>query len=203
MGLTLITAATSNPITAEDLKTDILNFQNDLDNISLLEFNIEAATNWLQESTARQFMQATWMQTFDCWPGRHLVFDMAPVASVSSVKYYDVDGVQQTLSSSYYWVDTRSRPPRLTFKPSFSEPSLEDGRPGAIEVTFVAGYANVAAVPAIAKLAIKQLVMYWYNQREALAVKQSSEPAATAPAYSDIPFGVFSIANQLNASGYT
>jgi len=72
-----------------------------------------------------------------------------------------------------------------------------------VQITFVAGYASVGAVPAHAKLAIKQLAILWYHQREAATVSESAEPAATRPAYGEIPFGVTQAVNFLNASGYT
>lgn len=132
--------------------------------------------------------------------------DIRPIASITSVQYYDANGTLQTVSASDYWFDRyarRSRPD-IVFKDSFGWPVLEAGRPSAVQVTFVAGYADADHVPVTLKLAIKQLASFWYNQRESAATPNSVEPGdETSPGYREIPFGVYSIVRTYNASGYT
>ena len=66
-----------------------------------------------------------------------------PVTSVSQIQYYDGDNVLQTLSTSNYIVDTKSKPGRIYV----SDLEGTYTRPNAVEVTFVAGYADIDAVP--------------------------------------------------------
>jgi hypothetical protein len=121
--------------------------------------------------------------------------------SISSVKYYP-DDTLTTIASTEYWTDIYSKPPRIVSKNGW--PATQAGRPASVEVAYIAGYGAAAAVPYALKLAIKQLATFWYFQREAAATTNSVEPSETnAPTYREIPFGVFSIVNQLNASGYT
>lgn len=203
MGLVLITAATSLPIDVNNVASEILDWQNDSSNIASLEERLAEATEYVQGETCRQFGQATYTQTWDDWPDV-MKFDLRPIVSITSVKYYDVDGTLQTVSTSDYWFDSfagRSGSD-IVFKDSFTWPTVESGRPSAVQVTFVAGY-TATAMPALAKLAIRQLAMYWWSQREAATISDSVEPAATRPAYGEIPFGVRQAIQQLNASGYT
>lgn len=204
MGFALVTAATSHPLDASEVAAEILDWQNDNANLMQLEERIAEATTYVQDETARQYIQATFIQTWDDWPDA-MKLDRRPIVSITSVKYYDVDGTLQTVSSSDYWFDAyagRSKPD-IVFKDSFTSPTVESGRPSAVQVTFVAGYASAAVVPATAKLAIRQLAMYWWHQRQAVSVSDSVEPAATRPAYGEIPFGVRQAIQQLNATGYT
>ncbi len=204
MGLTLITAATSDPVTWPDVAGDILDYQDNGANNARLESVIAAATQYVQLMTAKQLIQATWLQTCDCWPDYEFTLDMKPLISVSSIKYYDANGTQQTVSASNYFADIYAYRPRIRLRQAtFTWPDLQEDRPSPIEVRFVAGHANAAAVPSDLKLAISMLAMYWYEQRQAVGVKQSAEPAATVPVYADIPYGVAIILAQHNASGYS
>lgn len=208
MGIELVTDATSEPITLADLSGEIFDFPkgnaNSADANLRAETQIIAATRWLQGKTQQQFIQATWKQTWDKWPGDGIFkIDLRPLSSVTTLKYYDVDGTLTTVSSSDYWVITSKRPPIVQLKPSFSYPSLEDGRPAVIELTFVAGYSSVANVPALAKQGIKLLATHWFKLPDAAPMQDSTEAAAFTPAYKDVPFGVFSIADMLSEGGYT
>lgn len=202
MGLTLVTAPTASPVAASDVGGQIIDFDSSSGNVQLLNEKIAEATVFFEQRTARQLMPATWLQTFDCWDDE-LKIDLQPASSITTIKYYDVDGVLQTVSSSEYWFDARSRPPRIVFKPDFSWPNLELGRPAAVEVTFVAGYANAAAVPANIKMAIKQLAIFWYQHRGAVSIRDSADPTSTQPAYGELPYGVTQVMAAMDASGYT
>ncbi len=200
---TLITDASTDPVTLAELTAEIVGYVQSTANDAVVTTKIAEATRWLQEYTSRQFIQATHLQAYDDWPDE-IIPHIQPLVSVTSIKYYDEDAVQQTVSSTLYWTDIYNIPPRIKFKPdTFTYPTLESDRPSAIEVRYVAGYTNAAAVPYVAKQAIKLLAKYWWEKREAADVPNSQAPAAQTPTYGEIPFGVFSIANAINASGYT
>lgn len=201
--LTLITDASTDPVTLAEMVAEIPGYVQSTANDAIVSDKIAGATRWLQEYTSRQFIQATYLQAYDDWPDE-IIPHIQPLVSVTSVKYYDTDATQQTVSSTMYWTDIYNIPPRIVFKPStFDYPTVETGRPSAIEVRYSAGYTNAAAVPEIVKQAIKLLARYWWEKREAADVANSQAPTAQTPTYGEIPFGVFSIANMINASGYT
>lgn len=208
MGLNLVTAATTLPVTTEELIAELESWADTAENSVTILAKLNEAVSFLENQTARRFMQSTWLQTFEDWPcdrGGKLLFkiDLKPLSSVTHVKYYNADGTLTTLSSTEYWTITNSERPCVAFKPTtFSRPILEVGRPEAIEVTFVAGYASASAVPHNAKLAIKMLAAYWFEQRKPVASDSLVSPTAGAPTISEIPYGVKQIINDLNASGY-
>jgi uncharacterized phiE125 gp8 family phage protein len=72
----------------------------------------------------------------------------APLQSVTSVKYYDTSGVQQTLSASTYQVDTFSEPGRILLAPNQVWPSVQAGRALAVEVLYVVGWTSADNIPA-------------------------------------------------------
>jgi hypothetical protein len=65
----------------------------------------------------------------------------SPLLSVSSVKYYDPSGTLTTISPTDYVVDAESDPPRISPASGAYWPSAQF-RPGAVQITFVAGYAT-------------------------------------------------------------
>jgi len=71
-----------------------------------------------------------------------------PVVSFDSLKYYDVDGNEQTLASSVYSVDLPNR--QIHLSPGESWPETQD-RWDAVELSYTAG---AVIVPEIAKQAI-------------------------------------------------
>lgn len=64
-----------------------------------------------------------------------------PTQGVSSIKYYDTANVLQTLSTSYYNVDTRSTPARVTQTYGYTWPSVACDYPNAVILKYWSGYA--------------------------------------------------------------
>jgi uncharacterized phiE125 gp8 family phage protein len=99
------------------------------------------------------------------WTGERPVGDfelpVQPVQSVTSIKYYDADNVQQTLTVSDYLLDDGV----LTPKRGVSWPQPYD-RGDAYEIVFVAGYGVPADVPAGIIHAAKLILAHYYETRE-------------------------------------
>lgn len=115
----------------------------------------------VEKRTQRRLVTQTVTLYADCFPdSRVLELRMPPVQSVSSVKYLDTEGDEQTLSSANYDVDVVSdnSPARIMLKDGFSWPSVDDDSPNAVYVEFIAGYGAIAAVEARAKLAVVEWV---------------------------------------------
>ncbi len=213
MGLTLVTDASTLPWTLAEFVAEIVGYVQSSANDNVCTAVLNATTKWVQNQTCRQFIQATWKQTLNDWPeadsdGFYSVkLDLSPLASITTVKYYNTSGTLTTVSSGDYWTITTSIPPRLTFNPSeFDWPTLQDGRPDPIEVTFVAGYgAAGSSVPHDLKRAIQLLARYWYEINMAASpVLASQSPMDAQPVkYGEVPFGVWSIVNMYKADGYT
>ena len=122
--------------------------------------------------TGRALVTQTWIWTLDDFPASaedRLELPLPPLQSVSVVEYVDTDGVDQTWSAASYTVVPTQK---LGFiVPAYGEdwPSVRD-ETNAVTITFVAGYGAAAAVKAPLKLAIKELVAHWYENREPVLV---------------------------------
>jgi len=119
----------------------------------------------------RQLITATWDLTLDEFPvGVFFDLPLAPVQSVTSITYLDVDGNEQTLATSQYALgkDLTNRPRVwLTFDGEW--PSTRDIQE-AVTVRFVAGYGLQQDVPAPIRSAIKLMIGHGYENREAVNI---------------------------------
>lgn len=97
----------------------------------------------------------------DC--GRHIELPGGVLASVTSVKYRDTAGVEQTLASSTYSVDSASVPGRLYLAPGKAWPQTQE-RWDAVVIRCVVGEA-VSAVPRPIKQAMLLLISQMYENR--------------------------------------
>jgi len=137
-----------------------------------------AATNWAEMYQVRTYITRTRYMYLDSFP---LIIQppYSPLSSVTSIQYYDIAGDLQTLSSSYYRVDTVSQPGRITEAYGYSWPSTRD-MTNAVIVTYESGYGEASDVPEEIKAAIKMIVGHLYQNRE--AVSELS--------FSQVPLGV-------------
>ena len=109
---------------------------------------IAAARRRFESYTNRRLITQTLAIYLDNWPrGKTIEFPVAPISAVATVKYYDADDVQQTLSSANYVTDFISEPGRLVLIDGETWPDLKTGRPNRIEITVTAGYGAASDVP--------------------------------------------------------
>lgn len=165
----VVTQPTAEPISLQQAK-DHLRVDVSADD-DLIALYITAARRFCEHYCSSAFMPQTIRQDLDDLPDDVISLVVNPVQSVSNVKYYDTDGVLQTLSTSLYTVDTISNPARVIRKWDETWPVTES-RGGAVQVTYVAGYAEGSPaddpqnVPADIKCAILLILGDLYENRE-------------------------------------
>lgn len=156
------------------------------DENALIESLIIAATRHCEHITRRQFMLATWRLSLDRFPcgafndpsspaieGHDILLPRPNLLAVSSIKYDDADGTEQTMDAADYRVSTDEKPARICLAYDQVWPTTR-AQSNAVRVLYTAGYsadasATVAqaAVPQNVKQAILLLVSQWYENREA------------------------------------
>lgn len=101
---------------------------------------IRVARQWCEGFQNRVYVTQAITMTLDKFPA---VFEIPkpPLQSVSSVKYIDTGGNQQTFAAANYDVDAESEPGRIALAHSKSWPSIR-GDINSVEVIFFAGYAT-------------------------------------------------------------
>ena len=176
MSLKIVTPPTAEPVTLLEAK-DHLRVDGP-DDDAMISVLITAARKWAEEYTGRQFVTATldWFLDGFC---PSFSAPLPPLQSVTSIKYLDTDGAEQTLDAATYRVDAVSEPGRIALDYGKSWPSTYSVI-NAVTVRFVAGYGTAAAVPEPIRQAILILIGELYEQR------QESVPASFAA----VPFGV-------------
>lgn len=190
----LITPPTEYPVVLDDLVSVHIKVDDTDEEAGLIREFIAASTEKVEDILQRQLMQATWeyhMKDFSD-SGAHCEMDCegyirllkAPIVTVVSVKYYDVNNAIQTLTASEYEVDTTSEPGRIRFNGSI--PGVYD-RNDAVKIQYIAGYGAVDSTKdqqrtAItnyragrAKVAILRAVADLYEHRQDESATQSYE----------------------------
>src|SRR5512139_2020471 len=104
MGVKLITAPTSEPVTLAEAKAQC---RVDISTDDVLIGNlITAAREYCELHDWRVYMPQTWELYLDDWPKtQNIEIPKPPLQSVTSFKYIDEDGVETTLDSGQYFVD--------------------------------------------------------------------------------------------------
>lgn len=162
--IVLTTVPQYEPITLAEANTHLLVNGQDTYVTSL----IQTARAMLENDLERSFMAQVWTG-YQCGWDKVMFLDRSPVRSVTSVKYYDLDGVQRTLSTDDYWVNLPDSCIHMAY--DFTPPELQYGRPNAIEVVYECGFATgteaqqQAAVPMDIKHAIKVLLTDLHEHR--------------------------------------
>lgn len=158
-------APASNPVTLDEAKIHCRVDHTDEDD--LITALIEAATSHLDGWTGilgRAIITQSWRQDFPRF-GCNLRLPLQPVASITSVTYYDGDNTQQTLATSVYELLKDGGGAYVALKPDQSWPGTKS-RAAAVSVTFVAGEATA---PGAIKAAILLMVGHLYTNREAVS----------------------------------
>jgi len=167
MILSRATAPSETPVSLDEAKAHLRVTGTDED--TTIQLYLDAAVahvDGAEGTLGRCLVTQTWDYTFDRFPGftercwQSVDVPLPTLQSVTSVKYYDPDGVQQTMDSADYIVTGQ----RIV--PVDAWPDIDTTRPGAVTVQFVAGYGLATAVPAAIKAAILLYVGSMYEGRE-------------------------------------
>ena len=171
MGLALITAPTEDAVDQVALCQHMKVEGDGGVERDLIEACRKAALQEFERDTSRQLVTATYELTLDAFPsgeGEDLDIELpkAPLIDVSSVKYLDTAGVEQTLASTV-WEKSAPDPDvpgvvRLKYDQSW--PATRDQR-DAVRIRFTAGYGAAAAVPPLIKAAVKLRATALYEER--------------------------------------
>jgi uncharacterized phiE125 gp8 family phage protein len=186
-GSVLVTAPATEPVTATELRTHL---RVDATELPDAEANglIAESRQMIEEMTGLAFISQSWRLSIDRWPGgaeawwdgvrqmsitelyapsylTSVELPRWPLASITSVTVYDEDSNAETVTvATTFDVDTYQIPGRMTLKRGSTWPIALRAN-NAIQIVYVAGYTNAAAVPASMKRALKQLAAFLYTNR--------------------------------------
>ncbi len=174
---TVVTGPTSEPVTLAEAKRQLFLAESDTSQDTELVSRIQAAREQWENDTDSAILTQTLSATADGFAGREIVLPSRPIQSITHVKYYDTANVLQTLSSSLYSFDAPERTVRLLWSASWPTTYT---RWDAVIVTYVAGLASVAAVPAIVKQSMLLLIAYYHYGNRGDNDRQNDQKAYEA-----------------------
>ena len=165
MAYTLITAATQEPVTLAEAKLHLR--EDGSENDARITALISAARRLAEQKTGRAFAPQTWELVMDEFPEAFMLLP-APIAAITSVKYIDADGIEQTLDPSGYQLDKDSRPGYLVpaYGAAWPSPRLQAN---AVRVRYTCGHAVADAQLAALKQWMLIAIGVWYKHAEATA----------------------------------
>lgn len=165
MGLSLSSGPSVEPVSLAEAKAHLR--VDTADDDDLITSLIQAAREYVENVTRRQLVTATWVLTRD---NLAAVMELVrpPLQSVTSVKYTDLAGDQQTASDTLYDVDADTLPGRILLGCNQGWPTNR-GHTNDVEITYKAGYGDATTdVPEAIRAAIKLLIGHWHENREAV-----------------------------------
>lgn len=172
MALTMITGPAVEPVSVNEAKAHLRVDISDDD--ALIDGLITAARTHVEQNLKRALVAQTWELVLDSFPAVGFIrLPLPPLASVTSIQYTSLAGVEATLSADSYLVDTDREPGCIVLKHSASWPAVELREVGGVRVRYVAGYGSTAGdVPRGIRQAILLLVGSMYENREETLVAQ-------------------------------
>lgn len=163
MPLVLVTPPGAEPILLADGKAHLRVTSSAED--TLITAQLLAARVFAEDYTGLAFITRTYDWTQEAFSDV-LYIPRAPLISVTSVKYNDTAGAQQTLSGSDYTTDVVSRPGRIV--PAYGKAwPVTQGHVNDVVVRYVAGFGTAGSdVPAPLKAAMLLILGDLYERRE-------------------------------------
>ncbi|MBR0695952.1 head-tail connector protein [Bradyrhizobium lablabi] len=174
--LRTVEAATEYPVTLDEAKAH-LRVDHDDDDDTIKGF-IAATTLAAQNNVQRRFVTQTVEWVLQHWCRGRILLPIAPVAKngVISIKFIDPAGVEQTLPSAQYVVQTAGESVRIIPPIGAIWPLVKHDAPEPIVIRFTVGQ-GADEVPANVKTAIKLILGHLYENRENVVV----DPAVELP----------------------
>uniref|UniRef100_A0A6M3XTW3 Putative head-tail connector n=3 Tax=viral metagenome TaxID=1070528 RepID=A0A6M3XTW3_9ZZZZ len=170
MRLILTTAATEEPVSLSDARTHLRISDDETTEDALIQGIIMAARIEAERQLGRPLVSQTWTAKMDYFPDSdEIELPLPPLVSVATVKYIDPDGTLQTLSNTYYTVDTSGVLGRIYLNYGYSWPDIRV-EPNAVRIEYVAGYGDASAVPEDVKSWMLLRIGDRYEHRESIVV---------------------------------
>jgi uncharacterized phiE125 gp8 family phage protein len=164
-----VTAPAFEPLSLSEAKAHLRVDVADED--ALITALISAARQYIEARTGRMLPQRNFVVELDGFPvnGEDIVLPFPPVTAVSALSYFDTLGATQTLSvGTGYRLGLGLHIPRIRLPVTQTEWADTANVSDAVSISLTGGYANAAAVPEVAKQAMRLLIGHYYENREAV-----------------------------------
>lgn len=159
----LVIAPVLKPVSVAEAKAHLRVTVSDEDTYigTLIDAAIAHLDGWTGQ-LGQAICSQTWRDDHDDFSSS-MRLNLYPVQSVSSVKYIDTNGDEQTIDAANYSVLKIEGHYYVVFKSSYTFPALSVTEIPAVKIEYVAGYTTP---PAAICHAIKLMLGAWYENRE-------------------------------------
>lgn len=181
--LSIVTPPVGMAVTTAEMKEHLRILHNEDD--GYIEGLLRVATEEVEAFTSRALITRTLKVLYGCF-NEQLILPVAPVSSITHLKYYDTNGTQQTVAGADYQYDLNALPVEIIKgKDLGTWPTTESEKLQPIEIQFVAGYASASVVPENFKLAMKMIAadLYWNRGNIVVDVSKATQRAAELLVY--------------------
>jgi len=176
----LITAPTAEPLVLADVKTrlSIKDTEDDSDITAYIQAAREQAESYMDRSIITQ----TWELALDGF-SNEIELPKGPVQSITSVKYYDTDDVEQTVNSADYVLNDYDELKPVLIEAKDSDWPATNGFTNNVKVRYVTGWGDAADVPEDVKTAMLLAIGHWIRFQ---AVAESGIPTRMPRQFYDL-----------------
>jgi uncharacterized phiE125 gp8 family phage protein len=167
MATKIITAPSFEPVSVADV-SEYLRLDDSPTDTALISALITAARQHLENYLNRYIAQQTVELALTGWKDK--IELSSPVQSITSVKYLDVNGVEQTLASNQYILDNYSEPAVIYPAYNVTYPNLYD-QENNVKIRYVVGFTSGGSpdtnpLPDPLKFAMMLIIGDLYSNRE-------------------------------------
>lgn len=154
MGLKIITAATTEPLSLPEAK-QYLRVDGE-DNDTIIGSLIKQAREFCEDYQGKRLITQTLELVLDAFPTKSFIEfkNCSPVQSITSVKYTDYLNAESTMTATDYYLDNDSFVNRLVLAYNKQWPTNILKPTNGVRIRFVCGYGVAAAVPETVKQAM-------------------------------------------------
>lgn len=153
------------PVSLTEAKAQIQGLEGISDFDTYITSLITVAREMAEEYTWRTIVASTYELRLPSFDSEKILLPHPVVAAIISIKYNDITGTEQTLASDKYFLMDWEEP-GIVLPSSGNVWPANRGAEGDVTITYSAGYASAADVPAIFKQAILMMVRTWFDQRD-------------------------------------
>jgi uncharacterized phiE125 gp8 family phage protein len=144
MAYKVVTAVATEPVTLAEARLQCKVDSDDTTHDTALTTLITEAREYAEHYTGLALAPQTLEMALDCFPDYEddvIALEMPPVATITSVKYTDLAGVEQTITSTAYSLSLYGSSRNLS--PTYNNywPSTQD-IPDAVRIRYATGYST-------------------------------------------------------------
>lgn len=156
----------AEPVTLAETKAHLRLDDSFVDDDTYIINLIVASRQWVENYIGRSLIVKTIDYQLTSFPLCSIKLAYGPVTSVTSIKYLDVNGDEQTLATTEYMLYWHNEDALISLKYGKIWP-LTLPQPNAITIKYVTGYATPSDIPQAIKQAMFLVITDIYENRQA------------------------------------